>query len=76
MSKRASLFTTQSIYDTIIFGKEAHNVYGTTGDFYAAVEKEITLTAVNYQYSGLLQIMGLASVIERDIKTVYPDQRS
>ena len=76
MSKRASLFTTQSIYDTIIFGKEAHNVYGTTGDFYATVEKGIMLTAVNYQYSGLLQIVGLASVIQRDIKTVYPDQRS
>lgn len=76
MSKRASLFTTESIYDTVIFGQQAHKEYATTGDFYAAVKKEIMLTAVNYQYSGLLQIMGLASVIERDIKTVYPDQKS
>ena len=76
MSKRASLVTTQSIYGTIIFGEEAHKQYETTGDFYAAVRKEIMLTAVNYQYSGLLQIMGLSSVIQRDIKTVYPDQKS
>ena len=76
MSKLASLFTTESIYDTVIFGQQAHKEYETTGDFYAAVKTEIMLTAVNYQYSGLLQIMGLASVIERNIKTVYPDQKS
>ena len=40
MSKRATLFSTKSIYDTVIFSNQSHDEY--------AVKKEIMLTARNY----------------------------
>lgn len=32
------------------------------------------ITSVNYQYSGILQIMGLASVVGVPIQTLFPQQ--
>lgn len=45
------------------------------GDFEAALKNEICNTCYNYRWSGVMQIMGLASVVGCKIKMIYPDKR-
>ncbi len=58
----------------MIFGKDAAKVFETV-DFNAAIQQEIKTTAFNGSCSGLLQIMGLATVIRGEIHLIYSDTK-
>lgn len=62
-----------SLFDLTCFSAESERVHGKEG-FEAALRSEVMITSVNYQYSGILQIMGLASVVGVPIQTLFPQQ--
>ena len=72
------------LYDAVVFRNsnlcaqhttalEAKNTDKTS--FQQAVEKEICSTFNNYAWSGIMQIMGLASAVRCNIQLLYPDKR-
>lgn len=75
------------LYDAVVFSNDdphvqhtralglAANRTDTTLNFQRAVEKEICGTFRNYAWSGLMQIMGLASAVGCNIQLLYPDKR-
>ena len=65
----------ESFFDLTCFAAESSDTYGKDG-FEAALNNEIMKTARNYEYSGTLQIMGLASVLGIPVETLYPDQNN
>lgn len=61
----------EAIYDVAAFSDESSDIFGRS-DFLQAVENEITRTSVLKNFSEIIQIMGLASVVGRPIQLVYP----
>ena len=72
------------LYDAVVFRNSSRCVQHTRSlevkntdktSFQQAVEKEICTTFSNYAWSGLIQIMGLASAVGCNIQLLYPDKR-
>ena len=66
-------YTVEGMYVATIFFSEASAVCQKNG-FRSAIELEIRNTARSGNFSGLLQVMGLASAMECNIRLVYPDK--
>ena len=66
-------YTIEGMYVATIFSSEASAVCEQNG-FRSAMELEIRNTAHSGNFSGLLQIMGLASAMGCNIRLVYPDK--
>ena len=63
-----------SIYYATILGTLSSKVFEKSG-FHAAILNKIMTTTQNKSFSGLLQIMGLASAIGCQIHMIYPDTK-
>jgi hypothetical protein len=68
------------LYDAVVFSNNNPRIQHTRGletkeNFQEAVEKEICGTFSNYAWSGIMQIMGLASAVGCNIQLLYPDKR-
>ena len=72
--RNEELWAVSSLYYAVIFGAVAAKVYETI-DSNAAIQQEIKTAAFHGSFSGLLQVMGLASVIRSEIHMIYPDTR-
>ena len=60
----------EGLYNAVVFSRASD------GDsFQTSLEKEICNTLHNYAWSGLMQIMGLASAIRCEISMIYPDKK-
>ena len=66
-------YTIEGMYVATIFSLEATAACQKNG-FRSGIEREIRNTARSGNFSGLLQIMGLASAMECNIRMVYPDK--
>ena len=61
----------ETLCDLSCFSSSSLDVHLKQG-FEAAFNSEIMRTSVNYSYSGILQIMALASVLGVPVETIYP----
>ena len=63
----------EAVYHIAAFSKESSNIYELNG-FSKALENEITRTSVKSNFCGIMQVMGLASVVGKKIRLFYPNQ--
>ena len=63
----------EAIYHIAAFSNESSKIYKLNA-FSKAVEKEITRTSVIDHFCGIMQVMGLASVVGQKIRLLYPNQ--
>ena len=73
MIQSGKLWPKESIYDVVIFSNITKNA--ATCRFEEAMKKETLVTLRKCVFSGILQIMGLASALNCTIKMIYPDKR-
>ena len=73
-TKNGSPWSVASLFDAIVFSNDSCAVCVKSG-FDAALKCEARRTACLGTFSGLLQIMGLASAIGCEIHLIYPDPR-
>ena len=66
--------TKWSIYDAVIFNDRAPGRMS-PAVFKESMERETIITLKNGAFSGVLQIMGLASAINCTIQMIYPDKK-
>ena len=74
MTQSGKLWPKESVYDVVIFSNITKNIAKTCG-FEEAMKKETLVTLRKCAFSGILQIMGLASALNCTIKMIYPDKR-
>lgn len=73
-TRSGSPWTKEGLYDAIIFSNDSSKALAKNG-FESGLHHEICNTLYDGRFSGLLQIMGLASASECEIKLEYPDAR-
>ena len=73
-TRSGAKWSKEGIYDTVIFSNDASKILATKG-FQTTLREEICATLHDGRFSGILQIMGLASATGCEIKMVYPDKR-
>lgn len=73
-TRNGNPWSVSSIFQAIIFSNYGCEICAEDG-FNVALEYEVKRTAQNGTFSGLLQIMGLASAIGCQIYLIYPDTR-
>lgn len=73
-TKSGGKWSKEGLYDAIILSNNSSKILA-KGGFESALQYEICNTLHDGRFSGLLQIMGLASASGCDIQLVYPDNR-
>ena len=73
-TRSGSPWTKEGLYDAIIFSNDSSKALAKNG-FESGLHHEICNTLYDGRFSGLLQIMGLASASGCEIKLEYPDAR-
>lgn len=65
------MWSKEGIYNAVVFNNCASLILATKG-FQSVLQEEICTTLQDGKFSGILQIMGLASATGCEIKMVYP----